>query len=145
MFSHFAACVWLCCSLGCSSGCCLGKPVSGALPLTSFQHFESYVCLRRQQWNQARSGGSVNCWVLFDSHGNKKSIFDNITIPFKLSVYTNWGSISNWSTLAAAKWLKMVVSDHFLDKYSCNPIQTWRVHCLGECLEFIHFWATLAK
>ena len=39
----------------------------------------------------------------------------------------------------------MVVSDHYLRKYSRNPIQAWCVHKLGECSELIHFWATLAK
>ena len=39
----------------------------------------------------------------------------------------------------------MVVSDHYLKKYSHDPIQTWCVHLLGECSELIHFWAMLAK
>ena len=38
-----------------------------------------------------------------------------------------------------------MVSDHYLKKYSRNPIQTWYVHLLGECSEFIRFWATFAK
>ena len=45
----------------------------------------------------------------------------------------------------ATKWLNMVVSDHYLKKYSYNTIQTWCVHLLGECSELIRFWATLAK
>ena len=39
----------------------------------------------------------------------------------------------------ATKWLEMVVSDHYLKKYSCKPIQTWRVHLLGKCSESICF------
>ena len=39
----------------------------------------------------------------------------------------------------------MVVSDHYLEKYSRNPIQTWCVHLLGEYLELIRFWAIVAK
>ena len=60
-----------------------------------------------------------------------------------------------WATLAkfwhfidhnmTKKILKIVVSNHYLKKYSCNPIQTWSVHLLGECSEFIRFWAMLAK
>ena len=50
----------------------------------------------------------------------------------------------NFGPLVATKWLKMVVSDHYLKKYSHNPIQTWCVHLLGECSELIYFWPTLA-
>ena len=42
--------------------------------------------------------------------------------------------------LVATKWLKMVVSDHYLEKCSCNPIQTWCVHLLCECSELICFF-----
>ena len=45
----------------------------------------------------------------------------------------------NFGPLVAAKWLKMVFSDHHLKKYSCNPIQTWSVYLLGECSEWISF------
>ena len=34
---------------------------------------------------------------------------------------------------------------HYLEKYSCNPVQTWCVHLLGECSELICFLATLTK
>ena len=42
---------------------------------------------------------------------------------------------------------KMVVSDHYLKKYSYNPIQTvWQcLHIVGWCAEMIRFWATLVK
>ena len=43
------------------------------------------------------------------------------------------------------KWLQMLVSDHYLKKYSHNPIQSSGVHFLGEPSELICFWATLAK
>ena len=40
----------------------------------------------------------------------------------------------------------MVVSDHYLKKYSHNPIQTCGVHLYGECSEMaIRFWAMLAQ
>ena len=39
----------------------------------------------------------------------------------------------------------MVVSYHYLKKYSYNPIQTCGVHLFGECSELIRFWAMLAK
>ena len=68
-------------------------------------------------------------------------------IQFKLGVYTYWVSVQNWfafgpwwpnvGPLVATKWLKMVVSDHYLKKYSHNPS--------GECSELIRFWVTLAK
>ena len=68
---------------------------------------------------------------------------------FKLGVYTYWMSIQNWLALGpcwptfcplvATKWLKMMVSDHYLKKYSRNPIQTWCVHLLGECSEMVNF------
>ena len=51
----------------------------------------------------------------------------------------------NNGPLVTTKWLEMVVSDHYLKKYSHNPIQTWCVHLLGECSELIRFWAALAK
>ena len=38
-----------------------------------------------------------------------------------------------------------MVSDHYLEKYSCNPIQTACVAVLGECSEMICFLAMLAK
>ena len=56
-----------------------------------------------------------------------------------------WPRWPDFGPLLAIKWLKMVVSDHYLKKYSCNPIQTWCVHLLGECSEMICFLATLAK
>ena len=39
----------------------------------------------------------------------------------------------------------MVVSNHYLKKYSRNPIQTWCVQLLGECSELICCLATLTK
>ena len=51
----------------------------------------------------------------------------------------------NFGPLVAAKWLKMVVSEHYLKKYSPNSIQTRCVHLLGECSQLICFWAMLAK
>ena len=39
----------------------------------------------------------------------------------------------------------MVVSDHYLKKYSYNPIQTWCIHLLGECSGIICFLAMLAR
>ena len=37
------------------------------------------------------------------------------------------------------------IDSRYQKKYSCNPIQTWCVHLLGECSELIRFWAMLAK
>ena len=58
-------------------------------------------------------------------------------------VHTSWVSVQNWSTVQAhwpnlgllvdAKWLKMVVSYHYLKMCSWNPIQTWCVHLLNVC------------
>ena len=76
-------------------------------------------------------------------------------IQFKFGVYTYWVSVQNWFTFGprwpnfgphgAWKWVKMLPSDHYQKKCSCNPIQTFCVHLLGECLELIRFWATLAQ
>ena len=44
-----------------------------------------------------------------------------------------------------SNWVKMVVSDHYLKKCSCNSIQTWCVHLLGECSGLICFRDTLTK
>ena len=76
-------------------------------------------------------------------------------IQFKLGVFTYCASVQNWLTfwprwsnfgpLVATKWLKMVVSDHYLKKHSSNPIQTWCVHLFGECSELICFLAMLAR
>ena len=41
--------------------------------------------------------------------------------------------------------VKMVVSDHYLKKCSCNSIQTCCVHLLCECSGLICFRATLTK
>ena len=61
-----------------------------------------------------------------------------LAIQFKLGMYNYLVSVKKWfalgqrwphfSPLVANKWLKMVVSDRYLKKYSCNPIQTWCVH-----------------
>ena len=37
------------------------------------------------------------------------------------------------------KGIKILVSDHYLNKYSQNPIQTCSVRLLGECPELIRF------
>ena len=76
-------------------------------------------------------------------------------IQFKLVVYTYWVSVQNWfvfwprrqnfGSLVAIKCLKIVVSNHYLKKYSRNPIQTWCVYLLGECSELICCLATLVK
>ena len=97
--------------------------------------------------NQLKMGQNVGFRSL-----SEKSIH---TIQFKLVVYTCWVSVQNWfafgpcwpsfGPLVATKWLKMEVSDHYLKKYSCNSIQTWCVHLLGECSELIRSWTTLAK
>ena len=39
----------------------------------------------------------------------------------------------------------MVLSDHYLKKYSHKPFQTWCEHLLGGCSEQICFLTTLAK
>ena len=54
-------------------------------------------------------------------------------------ILTLWWPKNDW------QWVKMLVSDHYLKKYSCNPIQTWYLHILSECSELICFWAILAK
>ena len=38
----------------------------------------------------------------------------------------------------------MVISDHYLKKYSRNPIQISCLHLLGQCAELISFWSTFA-
>ena len=43
------------------------------------------------------------------------------------------------------KWFKMVVSHHYLKKYSHDLIQTCGFHLLGERSEMIHFWVMLAQ
>ena len=45
--------------------------------------------------------------------------------------------------ILAQKWLKLVVSDCSLKKYSLNIIQTWCLHLLGQCSQLICFWGTL--
>ena len=39
----------------------------------------------------------------------------------------------------------MVVSEHYLKKYSHHPIQTCDAPLLGECSEIVRFWAILAQ
>ena len=51
--------------------------------------------------------------------------------------------LDHFGPLVATKWLKIVVSDHYVKKYSRNPVETWCVHLLGECSEIICFLATL--
>ena len=62
-------------------------------------------------------------------------------IQFKLVLYTCWVSVQNWlafgpcwpnfGPLVAPKWLKLVVSERYLKRYTRNPIQTQCVHLLG--------------
>ena len=52
---------------------------------------------------------------------------------------------TKWLKLVSGHYLKMVVSDHHLKKYLCNPIQTCRVHLLNECSEFDCFLAMLDR
>ena len=112
------------------------------------------------------------CWVcvqncfdfgpLVAENGSKcwfSTIIRKRFCTIQLVVYTCLVSVQNWlffgphwpnfGTLLTTTWLKkilkIVVSNHYLKKYSCNPIQTWSVHLLGECSEFIRFWAMLAK
>ena len=96
------------------------------------------------------SSGQKTDWkwvkMLVSDHYQKKS---NHAIQFKLVVYACWLSDHNWFTfgsrwpnfgpLVATKWLKMVISDHYLKKYSCNPIPTLYVHLLGDCSKLIGF------
>ena len=82
----------------------------------------------------------------------------NHSILFKFGVGICWVSVQNWFAFEGHwpnfghlvakndwKWAKMVVSDHYLEKYSHNPIQTCGVHLLGECSEMIHFWAMFVQ
>ena len=64
-----------------------------------------------------------------------------MTVQNRLSFWPCW---PNFGPVVATKWLKMVVSDHFL-KYLRNPTQIWCLHLLGDCSELICFLATLAK
>ena len=50
----------------------------------------------------------------------------------------------NFGPLVVKKLLKMLVSDRYLKKYSCNPIQTSCVHLFGKYSGLIRFWAMLA-
>ena len=77
---------------------------------------------------------------------------NNHSIHFKFSLGIFWVSVQNWFAWPNfgplknyCKWAKMVVSDHYLKKYSCNPFQTWCVHLLGECPDMICFLARLAE
>ena len=75
-------------------------------------------------------------------------------IQFKLGVFTYWVNPYNYIAFGprwpnfghpvATKLLNMLVSDHYLNKFSRNPIQTWCVHLLGEFPVLVHFWAMLA-
>ena len=81
-----------------------------------------------------------------------------IRFQFKLVVYTCWVSVQKlfafgtFGQILALYWpknysncVKMVVSDHYLKKCSCNSIQTCFVHLLCECSGLICFRATLTK
>ena len=71
------------------------------------------------------------------------------TIKFKLGVYTRWVTVQNWigfrpwwpnfGPLVTKKWLKIMVSHHYLKKYPGNLIQTWCLHLSGDCSELICF------
>ena len=83
----------------------------------------------------------------------------NNSINFWFGLCICWVSVQNWFAFWAMlaqfwpssvqnkdwKWVKMVVSNHYLRKYSDNPIQTWCVHLLGACSELLRFWATLVQ
>ena len=81
------------------------------------------------------------------------SIYIDINVKFGL--YTYWVTVQNrfsfwpcwpnFGPVVATKWLKMVVSNHFLKKYLRNPTKIWCLHLLGGCSELICFLATLAK
>ena len=73
------------------------------------------------------------------------------TIQFKLVVYTCLVCVQNWFAfgwrwldfgplVAKNDWKWCFNSDHYLKKYSCNPIQTWCVHLSGD-----YFLTMLAK
>ena len=82
----------------------------------------------------------------------------NHSINFKFCLCICLVSVQNWFTFGP-RWPNFVplVAKNQLEmgqnvglwplsqKYSHNPIQTCGVHLLGECSEFIHYWATLAK
>ena len=138
--------------------------------VVSDHYWKKYSCNPSQTWSVHLSGecSELICfWAMLSkfwpSSGQKMT--ENVgfqplyeknihAIEFILGVYTYLVSFQNWFTfgprwpnlgpLVATKWLKMVVSDRYMKKYSCNPIQTWSVHLLGECSELIRFWATLA-
>ena len=103
--------------------------------VVSDYYMEKYSCSAIQTW----------CVLLLDECSEM--------ICFLVTLATYWVSVENWFTFApcrpnfgplvATKWLEIVVSDHYLEKYPRNPIQTWCVHFLGECWELIRFWARL--
>ena len=76
-------------------------------------------------------------------------------IQFKISVYTYWVSVQKWfafwscwpdfGPVLVTKWLRMMVSDHYMKNHSRNPIQTLWVHILGEYSEIICFLVMLAR
>ena len=71
-------------------------------------------------------------------------------IQFKLGVYTNrvsahiwfafWPGWPNFGPVVSTTWLKMVVSDHNLEKYSRNPIPTRVYTYLLSVQNWYAFW-----
>ena len=52
-----------------------------------------------------------------------------VSVQNRIAFRPHW---PNFGPLVATKRLRMVVSDHYLKKYSRHPIQTWCKHLLGE-------------
>ena len=76
-------------------------------------------------------------------------LISNLVNAFAGSMFRTDSILGNFGPLMAKKnnWerVQMVISDHYLKKYSHNPIQTCGVHLLGECSELISFWVMLAQ
>ena len=87
-----------------------------------------------QYWPSSGQKMSENCcfWPL------SGKLFAQSNSNFVCTLYTYLVSLEKWfhlvpcwpdfCPLVALKWLKMVVSDHYLKNYSLNPVQTWCVH-----------------
>ena len=126
-----------------------------------YVHLSIRPCGVSDYW---KSNHSINFWLTFGwcwpnfvplvakkltENGSKLCFLTIIwnsthTIQFKLVLYSCEVSVEKWFAFGWS-WVKMVVLDHYLKKYSRNPNQTWCLHLLGECSELIHFWAMLAK
>ena len=79
-------------------------------------------------------------------------------INFKFGVCIWYVSVQNWFAFGRRwpnfgplvaknyfKWVKLVVSDHYMKNYLHNPIQTCCPHLLGECSEMIRIWVRLVQ